>query len=62
MPKVSTVKVVETKVDKAEKPKTEEITKMPEVLSPPVEAKLPKVQKAPAATPKRMLCWRPQRP
>jgi hypothetical protein len=27
--------------------------KMPEILSPPVEAKLPKVQKAPVATPKR---------
>jgi hypothetical protein len=27
--------------------------KIPEILSPPVEAKLPKVQKAPAATPKR---------
>jgi hypothetical protein len=27
--------------------------KMPETLSPPAEAKLPKVQKAPAATPKR---------
>jgi hypothetical protein len=26
---------------------------MPEILSPPAEAKLPKVQKAPAATPKR---------
>jgi hypothetical protein len=27
--------------------------KMPEILSPPAEAKLPKVQKAHAATPKR---------
>ena len=27
--------------------------KMPEILSPPAEAKLSKVQKAPAATPKR---------
>jgi hypothetical protein len=27
--------------------------KMPEILSPPAEAKLPKVQKAPVATPKR---------
>ena len=26
---------------------------MPEILSPPAEAKLPKVQKAPSATPKR---------
>jgi hypothetical protein len=31
MPNVPTIKVVETKVDKAEKPETEEITKMPEV-------------------------------
>jgi hypothetical protein len=34
MPKVLTVKLVETKVDKAEEPKIEEITKMPEILSP----------------------------
>jgi hypothetical protein len=27
--------------------------KMPEILSPPTEAKLPKVQKASVATPKR---------
>ena len=27
--------------------------KLPEILSPPAETKLPKVQKAPAATPKR---------
>jgi hypothetical protein len=40
MPKVPTVKVVETKVDKAEKPETEKITKMPEVLSPPGEGVL----------------------
>jgi hypothetical protein len=31
----------------------EETVKMPEILSPPAEAKMPKVQKAPAATPKR---------
>jgi hypothetical protein len=31
----------------------EKTVKMPEILSPPAEAKLPKVQKAPAATPKR---------
>jgi hypothetical protein len=29
------------------------MVKMPEILSPPAKAKLPKVQKAPAATPKR---------
>jgi hypothetical protein len=53
MSKVPTVKVVETKVDKAEKPKTEEITKMPEVLSPPVKATVPKVQMGYVVTPKR---------
>jgi hypothetical protein len=43
----------EVKNDKAEEPQVEKIEKMPEILSPPAEAKLPKVQKAPAATPKR---------
>jgi hypothetical protein len=53
MPKVPTVKVVETKVDKGEKPGIEEITKMPEVLSPPVKATVPKVQMGSIVTPKR---------
>jgi hypothetical protein len=53
MPKTPTVEPVEAKVDKAEEPKIEEIMKMPEILSPPTEAKLPKVQKASVATPKR---------
>jgi hypothetical protein len=53
MPKVLTVKLVETKVDKAEEPKNEEITKMPEILSPPTEATVPKVQVGSAVTPKR---------
>jgi hypothetical protein len=53
MPKTPTVEPVEAKVDKAEDPKIEEIMKMSEILSPPTEAKLPKVQKASAATPKR---------
>jgi hypothetical protein len=53
MSKVPTVKVVETKVDKAEKPETEEITKMSEVLSPPVKATVPKVQTGSIVTPKR---------
>jgi hypothetical protein len=44
---------VEAKDDKAEEPKVEETMKMPEILSPPVEAKLTKVHKAPATTPKR---------
>jgi hypothetical protein len=53
MSKVPTVKVVETKVDKAKKPETEEITKMSEVLSPPVKATVPKVQTGSIVTPKR---------
>jgi hypothetical protein len=53
MPKVLTVGLVETKIGRAEKPKIEEIMKMPEILSPPTEATLLKVQKAYAATPKR---------
>jgi hypothetical protein len=53
MSKAPTVKVVETKVDKAEKPEIEEITKKPEVLSPPVKATVPKVQTSSIVTPKR---------
>jgi hypothetical protein len=53
MPKVPIVKVVETKVYKAKKPETEEITKMPEVLSPPVKATVSKVQTGSIVTPKR---------
>jgi hypothetical protein len=53
VPNVPTVGPAEAKDDTAEEPKVEKIVKMPEILSPPPEAKLPKVQKAPAATPKR---------
>jgi hypothetical protein len=53
MPKVLSVKLVETKVDKAEGPKVEEIMKMPEILSPPTEATVPKVQMGFVVTPKR---------
>jgi hypothetical protein len=53
MPKVLTVGLVETKIGRTEEPKIEEIMKMLEILSPPTEATLPKVQKACAATPKR---------
>jgi hypothetical protein len=55
VPKAHTVEPVEDKVDKAEEPKIEEIIKMPKILSPPTEAKLPKVQKASATTPKRRM-------
>jgi hypothetical protein len=53
MPKTHTVEPVEDKVVKAEEPKVEEIIRMPKILSPPIEAKMPKVQKTSAATPKR---------
>ena len=53
MPNTHTVEPVEDKVDKVEEPKVEEIIKMPKILSPPTEAKLPKVQKASTATPNR---------
>jgi hypothetical protein len=54
-PKVPLVKPVETKVDKnkAEKSKTKEITKVPEILSPSTEATMPKTQKSSSTTPKR---------
>jgi hypothetical protein len=53
MLKTHTVESVEDKVDKAKELKVEEIIKMPKILSPPIETKLPKVQKASATTPKR---------
>jgi hypothetical protein len=55
MPKTHAVEPVEDKVDKAEEPKAEEIIRMPKILSPSTEAKLPKVQKTSAATPKRRI-------
>jgi hypothetical protein len=53
MAKVLTVGPAEAKDDMVEEPKVEETLKMPEILSLPAEADLPKMQKAPAATPKR---------
>jgi hypothetical protein len=53
MPKLLSVKLVKTKAGKAERPKIGEITKMPDILSPPTEATTPKVQKVSATTPKR---------
>jgi hypothetical protein len=52
-PKIPIAESIEAKVDKVEKAKVEEIIKVPKILSPPTEAKLPKVQKTSAATPKR---------
>jgi hypothetical protein len=51
--KVPIVGPAEAKDDAVEEPKLEKTVKMPEILSPPAKAKLSKVQKAPAATPKR---------
>jgi hypothetical protein len=51
--KVPIIGAAEAKTDKAEEPQAEKIEKMPEIMSPLAEASLPKVQKAPATTPKR---------
>jgi hypothetical protein len=53
VPKVPTVGPAEAEDDKTEEPEVEKMVKMPEILSPPVEAELPKVTRAPATTPKR---------
>jgi hypothetical protein len=55
MPKAPSVELVETKVDKdkAEKSKTEEVTKMPGILSPSTETTALKAEKSSATTPKR---------
>jgi hypothetical protein len=53
MPKLPSVNPVETTTDKTEGSKIEEIPKMPEILSPSIEATVPKVQKSSIATPKR---------
>jgi len=57
MPKAPSVELVETKVDKdkAERSKTEEVTKIPEVSSPSTKATAPKTQKSSATTPKRRM-------
>jgi hypothetical protein len=55
MSKAPSVELVEMKVDKdkAERSKTEEVTKMPGILSPSTEATALKAQKSSATTPKR---------
>jgi hypothetical protein len=53
VPKVPTVGLAEAKDDTAREPKLEETMMMPKTLSPPAEAELPKMTKAPAITPKR---------
>jgi hypothetical protein len=51
--KVSTVGPAEAKDDTTREPEVEKIVMMPKILSPPAEAELPKMTKAPATTPKR---------
>jgi hypothetical protein len=55
MPKAPSTELIETKVDedKAERSKTEEATKMPELLSPSTEATVLKAEKSSAITPRR---------
>jgi hypothetical protein len=53
VPKVPIAEPAEAKEEAAKKPELEKIIVLPEVLSPPAEAELPKVSKAPATTPKR---------
>jgi hypothetical protein len=53
VPKVPTVGLAETKDNTAREPELEKTMMMPKILSPPAEAELPKMTKAPATTPKR---------
>jgi hypothetical protein len=55
MPKVPSFELVETKVDKdkVERSKTKEVSKMPGILSPSIEATTLKAEKSSAITPKR---------
>jgi hypothetical protein len=53
VPKVPIVRPSEAKDDAARESELEKTVMMPKILSPPVEAELPKVTKAPATTPKR---------
>jgi hypothetical protein len=53
VPKVPTVGPAKAEDDKAEEPQVERVIEMPEILSPPAAADLPKMHRAPIATPKR---------
>jgi hypothetical protein len=53
VPKVPTVGPAEVKDDKVAEPQVEKVIKVPENVSPPVEANLPKMQRIPTATPKK---------
>jgi hypothetical protein len=51
--KVAIVGSAEAKDDVAKEPELKKTVMLPKILSPPVDAELPKVTKAPATTPKR---------
>ena len=53
VPKVPIVEPAEVKDDKAAEPQVEKVIKVREIVSPPTEADLSKMQKISAATPKR---------
>jgi hypothetical protein len=53
VPKMPTVGLAEAKDDTAREPELEKTVMMPKILSPPAEAELSKMTKAPATTPKR---------
>jgi hypothetical protein len=53
VPKVPIVRSAESKDGAAKEPELEKTIMLSEILSPPVEAELSKVTKAPATTPKR---------
>jgi hypothetical protein len=53
VPKVPIVGSAEAKDDAAREPELEKTVMLPKILSPPAEAELSKVTKAPATTPKR---------
>jgi hypothetical protein len=55
VPKVPVVGSAEAKDGVAKEPELEKTVPVPKILSPPVEAELPKVTKAPATTPKRRM-------
>jgi hypothetical protein len=53
VPKVPTVGPAEAKDDNAEEPQVERVIEMLEIMSPPAAIDLPKMHRAPVATPKR---------
>jgi hypothetical protein len=53
VPKVPTVESSKAKDDKVEEPQAEEVIQVLDILSPPANADLPKIQKTSTTTPKR---------